>query len=446
MEIPNSESNERAFLSCVFSDNGVLVDEGADIKPTDFFKPQHAQIFGAMKRLHSQKKGIDIFTMTEELKKSDELHSVGGIAYLTQIQNAIASTNNVKSYVENVVENAKRREILKIASEAMDSANDLSTSPSETLSKIQESVTKSMIRGDGEKLKSSVELSSDFLIWFDERYANGDKLGLPTGIEALTKAIHGFQRGDVIILAARPGMGKTALMLNFVSAVCQKDYSTYVVSCEMTRNQLMARLISMTMEVDASKVFFPTKETLTDEDTDRIVVGADRISKWKMRIDNNAKDIDKLISKARRLKASMGLDMIVIDYIQLLHDSAFVGGNRSSELESISGKLKGLALELEVPVVALSQLSRSVEKSGAGKTKDRHGDISDIKDSGSIEQDADVIMFLYRDAYYDETSTSNLAEITIKKQRNGEQKKVRCHFLGNYSKFIPLADESNYSQ
>jgi replicative DNA helicase len=208
----------------------------------------------------------------------------------------------------------------------------------------------------------------------------------------------------------------------------------------------MARLISMTMEVDASKVFFPTKETLTDEDTDRIVIGADRISKWKMRIDNNAKDIDKLISKARRLKASMGLDMIVIDYIQLLHDSAFVGGNRSSELESISGKLKGLALELEVPVIALSQLSRSVEKSGAGKTKDRHGDISDIKDSGSIEQDADVIMFLYRDAYYDEKSTSNLAEISIKKQRNGEQKKIRCHFLGNYSKFIPLADESNYSQ
>jgi replicative DNA helicase len=430
---PQNTEAEQAILGAVLLDKGALIVVSERISPEDFYRPSHQKIFQTMLGLGEREEPIDLITLTAELQDQRLLEEIGGVSYLSDLANAVPTAANVDYYAQIVEEKSLLRRLIRVATQIASTGYTASEDVTELI-------------GDAEKkiLELSTRRSSgafipikDILMETYERieflyHHKGGITGIPSGYVDLDRMTSGFQKSDLIILAARPSVGKTAFALNVAQNVAIRANETVAIfSLEMSASQLVQRMICAEANIDAHRL---RTGMLEEEDWGKLTMGISALSQAPIYIDDSpGVTVTEIRSKCRRLKAEKGLGMILIDYMQLIQGRG-KGENRQQEISEISRTLKMIARELHVPVIALSQLSRAVEQ-----RQDKHPMLSDLRESGSIEQDADIVAFLYRDDYYNpETEKKNIIEILIAKQRNGPTGKVELVFLKNYNKFVNL--------
>ena len=431
---PHNQEAEQSVIGAIFLEPQALITASEILIPDDFYRSAHQKIFQTMLRLSDQGKAIDVITVTEELSSHNELEDVGGISYITEIANAVPTAANIGYYAQIVSEKAVLRRLIRVATKIVEDGytreDEVDALLSEAESRVME-VASRKNAGDFKHVK-------DVLV---ETYANvehlqnrkGDITGIPTGFRDLDRLTAGFQRGDLIIVAARPSVGKTAFALNVAQAVgTQTEENVAIFSLEMGAEQLVMRMLCAEGNIDAQVL---RTGALNSEDWRKLTMATGTLSRAGIYIDDSAGvRVSEIRAKCRRLKQEHGLGMILIDYLQLIQGSGIAGQNRQQEVSEISRSLKALARELEVPVIALSQLSRGVEQ-----RQDKRPMMSDLRESGSIEQDADIVAFLYREDYYDkETEDANTIEIIVAKQRNGPTDTVKLAFKKEFNKFVSV--------
>ena len=433
---PHSVESEQSILGSIILDKDAIITVAETIVPGDFYKEAHRIIYESMLSLNSNNEPIDLITLIEELRKEGHLDNVGGISYLTSLSTIVPTTSNVKYYANIVKEKSVMRQLIKASNEIINLGYDASTDVQEILDKAEKNIF------DISQEKASDDIRPINLVLQDtfdmiERLCadKSDITGITTGFTDLNKKINGLQRTDLILLAARPAMGKTAFSLNLVqNAALKGDASVAVFSLEMSKEQLVQRMLSSQSNVELSKI---KTGSLGESDWPRIIDAMAVLSEANIFIDDTPGiKISEIRSKCRRLKIEKGLDLILIDYLQLMEGEG-KNENRQQEIAKISRSLKILAKELDCPVIALSQLSRSPEL-----RKDHRPILSDLRESGSIEQDADIVMFLYRDEYYhDDSEKKNIGEVIVAKNRHGETGSVELVWFGQVQKFADKVRE-----
>ena len=381
------------------------------LHPEDFYRDAHRVVFEAIQEVFQHDSAVDMITVTEQLKKTDKLDKAGGVAGVTALANAVPTAANVVYHAKIVREKAKLRELINAGAEITDWAF-----------------------GDSDDVDTVMDRAEKRILDVTAR-EKGGLTGVASGFNDLDKLTSGFQPSDLILVAARPSMGKTAFTLNIATNVAVRSQQPVVFfSLEMSKEQLVQRMLCSEGAIDSQRL--RTGE-LGDEDWEHLIAAADRLTNAPVYIDDTPGiTIMELRSKARRVKAEHGLSLIIIDYLQLMQGRSSKGSdNRQQEISEISRSLKALARELKVPVIALSQLSRSVESRQVKRPM-----LSDLRESGSLEQDADIVMFLYREDYYDkETEQKNLTEIIIAKHRNGPIDTVKLYFNKEFTRFANFA-------
>jgi replicative DNA helicase len=439
---PQNIEAEQAVLGAIFLEPSSLTVASEILIPEDFYRASHQKIFQVMLKLNDQGKAVDLITVTEELAASNMLEDTGGVSYLSELAASVPTAANIEYYARIVEEKSLLRRLIRTATAI---AQDGYTREDE-VDAVLEEAEKSILEVAQRKNAGTFQHIKDVLV---QTYDNiemlhnrkGDITGLETGFRELDKMTAGFQRNDLIIVAARPSVGKTAFALNIAQNVATKTGENVAIfSLEMGAEQLVMRMLCAEGNINSQRL---RTGTLTDEDWGKLTMAMGSLSNAGIYIDDTPGiRISEIRSKCRRLKQEHGLGMVVIDYLQLIQGSGRPGENRQQEVSEISRSLKGLARELEVPVIALSQLSRGVEQ-----RQDKRPMMSDIRESGSIEQDADIVAFLYRDDYYDkDTENKDIIEIIIAKQRNGPVGTVELAFVKEYNKFVNLErrfDESS---
>jgi replicative DNA helicase len=434
---PQSLDIEASLLGSLLIDSDAFIKIGDQIQPEDFYDDKHRMIFTAMKQLHDKRSPIDILTLSEQLKSGSRLDLIGGASFLTELTNTVPTAAHLEQYAEIVAEKAIRRRLISASQEITDVSFDESKSLSELIEEAESrlfSVSQKHVRQDITSLESILGDSFDRL---DDLHRNkGGIRGIPTGLRDLDKLIAGLQRSDLIIIAARPSMGKTALMLNMSLDIATKAKQGAVLyfSLEMSKEQLVDRLLAAEAGVDAWKL--RTGEGLTDQDFERLSAGMGELAEAPIFIDDTSGiTVSDLRTKARRLHHQHPLAVIMVDYLQLMSGgSRFASiANRVQEISEISRNLKILARELNVPIVAASQLSRSVESRNPPIPQ-----LADLRESGSIEQDADIVTFIYRPHYYDDNADPNVTELHIKKHRNGPTNNLKIFFDRDKQRFRDL--------
>lgn len=440
---PQAIDLEEAVLGAIMLEKDALTAVIDIIKSEVFYKESHQMIFSAISRLFGKSEPVDILTVTNELKNSGELDMVGGPYFVTQLTNRIASAANVEYHARIISQKFIQRELIRISSEIIKDAFEDTSDVFDLLDRAEQNlfaVSESNLRRNYEDMQSLV---TDAIKVIEEGKDNeGHLRGIPSGFTDLDRVTNGWQKSDLIIIAARPGMGKTAFVLS-MARNCVIDHNKAVAffSLEMSSIQLVTRLISSETQLSADKL---KKGNLEAHEWEQLHAKIAPLTDAKLLIDDTpALTVFELRAKCRRLKAQHNIDMVIIDYLQLMSGSGDNKGNREQEISMISRSLKALAKELEIPVIALSQLSRAVETRGGSKKPI----LSDLRESGAIEQDADMVMFIYRPEYYkidqDEAGNSmaGIAEICIAKHRNGALKDVQLRFIDKFAKF---ADLDNY--
>lgn len=426
---------EQKVLGIVLCKNSSM--DNIDLVPEDFYSEAHRSIYSCMVALYEKGSNIDVITLVEELKKNNKLADVGGIAYLTNLDKVIFDVG-LKECVDIVREYSVKRSIVRIAEEAQISLVDGDTDTDSVISRLQgELASVGRKRGDS-NLKEVFENYRDLMLAFDEK----DEQALSTGYKDIDRMLSGLRKGALTILAARPAMGKTALALNIAQNVAfRQDKVVLIFSLEMTHRQLMVRVASSMTGVDSKKIL--TKEVGQDQEgMNRLWGLADLLEKKPNKLfmaDGVVVNPLDMLRMARQIKRKHGLDLVVVDYLQLMQGTGKrKNDSRVQEVSEISRALKLMALELDIPVLALSQLSRSVEN-----RSDKTPMLSDLRESGSIEQDADVVMFLYRDEYYNPgyTEEPNIARCIIAKNRNGSTGTIYLYFKADTMTFHNLAKE-----
>lgn len=434
---PQNIEAEQFVLGAVFLDNEALFKANELIRLDDFYRESHRRIYKAMLSLSSRGEPIDIITITEELRKTNELEDIGGLAYLTNLAAIIPTSANVRHHSKIIRERAILRSIIQTAHLISEKAYNAKSDADEILDYAEHLIfdigdkrtnntlanLKDIIKGTLKTIETLINKRSNIT-------------GIPTGFKDLDDITAGFQPGDLIIIGGRPSMGKTAFALNIAQhCAINTRLPSAVFSLEMSKEQLAMRMLCSEASVDYSKL---RKGFLNQNELKRIIRAASTISESPIFIDDTAAiSVMEIRAKSRRLKTEQkGLGMIVIDYLQLMR-GRIDAERREQEISEISRSLKALAKELNVPVVALSQLNRRVEY-----TQDKRPNLGDLRESGAIEQDADVIIFLYRDEVYNKkTSDKGTAEVIIAKQRNGPTKTIKLTFLHEFTKFVDLAPE-----
>ena len=433
---PHSVESEQSILGSIILDKDAIITVAETINPSDFYKEAHKIIYESMLKLNSNNEPIDLITLIEELRKEGHLDNIGGISYLTSLSTIVPTTSNVKYYANIVKEKSVMRQLIKASNEIINLGYDASTDVQEILDKAEKNIfdiSQEKSGDDIQPINLVLQDTFDMIEWLCTQ--KSDVTGITTGFEDLNKKINGLQRTDLILLAARPAMGKTAFSLNLVqNAALKGDASVAVFSLEMSKEQLVQRILSAQSNVELSKI---KTGTLGESDWPRIIDAMAVLSEANIFIDDTPGiKISEIRSKCRRLKIEKGLDLIMIDYLQLMEGEG-KNENRQQEIAKISRSLKILAKELDCPVVALSQLSRSPEL-----RKDHRPILSDLRESGSIEQDADIVMFLYRDEYYHEDSEKkNIGEVIVAKNRHGETGNVELVWFGQVQKFADKVRE-----
>jgi replicative DNA helicase len=440
---PQAKDLEEAVLGAVMLEKGAFDTVVEILKPECFYVDAHQRIFKAMKSLANKSQPIDILTVVEELRSSEELDMVGGPYYVTRLTNAVVSSANIDAHARIILQKFIQRELIRISGEIIGDAYEDSTDVFDLLdqaeSKIYE-VTSTHLRNSYETIDSVLVKTIQRIE--DMRHKNEDVTGVPTGFPTMDKVTYGWQMTDLIILAARPSVGKTAFALNLArNAALHPTKPTPVAffSLEMSAGQLVQRILSAESEIWLEKI---SRGKLEEHEMKQLYArGIQRLAQAPIFIDDTpALNIFELRAKCRRLKNINNIGMIIIDYLQLMSGtSENKNGNREQEISTISRSLKSLAKELQVPIIALSQLSREVEKRKDGNKMPQ---LSDLRESGAIEQDADMVMFLYRPEYYDVTQNemgeSNRGEthVRIAKHRNGSLETIKLRALLHIQKFV----------
>ncbi|KYC72980.1 replicative DNA helicase [Heyndrickxia coagulans] len=431
---PQNIEAEQAVLGAIFLEPSAFITASEILTADDFYRNAHQKIFQVFAKLNDAGKAVDLVTVAEELSATRQLEDAGGLSYLSELAASVPTAANIAYYAGIVAEKALLRRLIRTATHIAQEGYTREDDVDELLDEAERSIMEVAQRknaGDFKHIKDVLVSTYDNIEMLHNR--KGDVTGIPTGFYELDRMTAGFQRNDLIIVAARPSVGKTAFALNIAQNVGTKTGENVAIfSLEMGAEQLVMRMLCSEGNIDAQRL---RTGALTDEDWRKLTMAMGSLSNSGIYIDDTpGVRVTEIRSKCRRLKQEHGLGMVVIDYLQLIQGSAHSRENRQQEVSEISRSLKALARELEVPVIALSQLSRSVEQ-----RQDKRPMMSDIRESGSIEQDADIVAFLYREDYYEQdTENKNIIEIIIAKQRNGPVGTVQLAFVKEYNKFVNL--------
>ena len=427
---PHSVESEQSILGSILLDKDAIITVAETITPTDFYKDAHRIIYESMMALNNKNEPIDMVTLTDELRKRGYLDDIGGVTYLTSLSTIVPTTSNVKYYAEIVKEKSVLRQLIKASNDIINLGYGSGENAEDVLDFAEKKIFDISQERTSDDFKPINQVLMDTYDMIESIYSNkSDVTGVTTGFKDLNKKINGLQRTDLILVAARPAMGKTAFALNLVqNAAIKGNASVAVFSLEMSKEQLAQRMIAAQSNVELKKM---KTGTLNDADWPRIISAMAVMSDAKIFIDDTPGiKINELRSKCRKLKMEQGLDLVMIDYLQLM-ESDSKNESRQQEISKISRSLKILAKELDCPVVALSQLSRAPEQRA-----DHRPVLSDLRESGAIEQDADIVMFLYRDEYYhSDSEKKDLAEVIIAKNRHGETGSVELVWMGSIQRF-----------
>ncbi len=435
---PQALDLEEVVLGAMMLESNRLAEVIEVLKPDAFYKEAHQVIFSAILRLFAHNEPVDILTVTEELRKSGELELAGGPYFITMLTNRVASTANIEFHARIILQKFIQRELIRVSSDIIRDAYEDTTDVFELLDRAENGLFAISEGSIGKSYMSMQSIVAEAIKEINAgRTTEGRLRGVGSGFTELDRITSGWQKSDLIIIASRPGMGKTAFSLTMArNAAIDFNKPVAVFSLEMSSIQLVTRLMSSETEIPQEKL---RKGTMEDHEWAQLNARITPLINAPLYIDDTAAlSIFDLRAKCRRLKAHHGIELIIVDYLQLMQGTQESKGNREQEISSISRGLKSLAKELDVPVIALSQLSRASEKRAAAAKPI----LSDLRESGSIEQDADMVLFIYRPEYYkidmDEKgdSTAGVAEIMIAKNRNGPLKDVRVRFVSKYAKFV----------
>ncbi|MCR5559163.1 replicative DNA helicase [Schwartzia sp. (in: firmicutes)] len=433
---PQSIEAEQAVLGAMLIKKEAAIEAMEILRPEDFYRDAHRVVFEAIMAVFQNDSAVDMITVTEQLKKSDMLEKAGGVAGVTALANAVPTAANVVYHAKIVREKAELRELINAGSEitgwAFEDSDDVDT----VMDRAEKRILDVTARENSADFTPMKDIVIETFKQVENRAGNkGALTGVASGFTDLDKLTSGFQPSDLILVAARPSMGKTAFTLNIASYVAvHLDKPVAFFSLEMSKEQLVQRMLCSEGAIDSQRL---RNGDLNDEDWEHLIAAADRLTNAPVFIDDTPGiTVMELRSKARRVKAEHGLSLVVIDYLQLMSGRGSKGSdNRQQEISEISRSLKALARELKVPVIALSQLSRSVESRQVKRPM-----LSDLRESGSLEQDADIVMFLYREDYYDkETEQQNVTEVIVAKHRNGPIDTVRLYFDKEFTRFANFA-------
>lgn len=434
---PQNQEAEQAVIGAVFLEKEALIRTSEIIKPEDFYRTSHQRIFQVMLDLSEAEQPVDLITVTSELHDRSWLEEIGGVSYLSDLANSVPTAANVEYYAKIVEKKSMLRRLIKAATQIASSGYAAEDKVEDILNRAEKSI---LDVAGGRSSDGFIPIKDVLLETYDRiemlHNSSTELTGIPSGFRDLDKMTSGFQASDLIIVAARPSVGKTAFALNVAQNVAARAGETVAIfSLEMSASQLVQRMLCAEGNIDANRM---RTGSFQEEDWEKLTMAIATLSKANIFIDDTPGiTVGQIRSKCRRLKAEHGLGIILIDYLQLIQGSG--RENRQQEISAISRTLKGIARELNCTVIALSQLSRAVEQ-----RQDKHPMLSDLRESGSIEQDADIVAFLYRDDYYDqESENKNVIEIIIAKQRNGPVGKVELAFLKEYNKFVNLSRQAN---
>ncbi len=430
---PQNVEAEQAVLGAMLLSHDAVIVAMEKLQSQDFYRDVHRIIFEAMEHLHRENKEIDVITLQDELKRKKKLDDVGGLEYVLNLPNLVGSAANIEYYANIVAEKALARNLISTCTELTTEAYDGQKETEALLDDaerriLQLSDTKN--RGDFASVGAVGEVTLDKITKLSENKAG--LTGLPTGFRDLDRMTSGLQPSDLILVAARPSMGKTAFTLNIAQNVGVRQHKTVAFfSLEMSQEQLVQRLLCQIAHIDSQKL--RTGQLNSDEEWTRLTDACDKLYESPIYIDDTPGiSVAEMRSKARRLKSEHGLDLIIVDYLQLMQGRN--AESRQQEISEISRSLKALARELKVPLIALSQLSRSVES-----RQDKRPMLSDLRESGALEQDADIVSFLYREDYYDkETENQHITEVILAKHRNGPVGSVKLYFKNEFTLFLNL--------
>lgn len=431
---PQNVDAEKSLLGAVLIDEETLADISEHVTTKDFYDKRHAIIFSGMMRLYEKHRPVDLLTLTDELKRKNEVEIIGGSAYLTELTNYVPTAAHAEAYAELVAQKAIRRRLIKASGEISELGYNEDSTTQELLEKAEAelfAVSDQTLKQDLVSIESILTESFDRM---EELHRNkGSLRGVRTGWRDLDNITAGLQRSDLVILASRPAMGKTTLVTNLaynVATVAKQPVLFF--SLEMSKEQLVDRMLSDASGVDAWNI---RTGNLSDDDFSKLSEAMGEMAEAPIFIDDTpGVSVLEMRTKARRAAHEQPLGLIIVDYLQLMQSSRRSDGNRVQEVSEISRGLKLIARELNVPVVALSQLSRSVESRSPQIPQ-----LADLRESGSIEQDADIVMFIYREAYYNpETERENITDLIIAKHRNGPTGKVELYFHPERLRFMSL--------
>ena len=443
-QLPESREAEESILGSIILDNEVLSFIEGTLRPEHFYNERHRRIYQACERLYRSHEPVDLVTLTEELRQAGDLDTIGGPMYLIGLAENVPTAAYAESYARIVVEKAVLRDLISTSEQIKKYAYDQAMPLEQILDKAESHIFELASNKRQHSFEGMTYLVNESFEQIQEIFKNPDPVsGLRTGFHDLDNITAGLQPSSLNVLAARPSMGKTALALTIAQHIALREGKTVgIFSLEMSSVQLVMRMLCSEARVDMSRV---RSGQLSDNDFRRLADCAGKMSESRIFIDDDADlSVMEVRSRARRLMNEHGLGLVVIDYLQLMHgnvSSRGGGENRQQEISVISRGLKALARELDIPVLVLSQLSRAVES-----RNDKRPMLSDLRESGAIEQDADLVMFIYRDEYYDkESEKQGVAEVIIGKQRNGPTGTIELQFHNAYVRFNDLAKAQNPS-
>ncbi len=430
--LPYNLEAEQSVIGSMLIDKTAIARVVEVLKGDDFYRDSHKVIFNAIFELYQKDTPIDMITLLEHLRSAEKLEASGGITYISEISNSIPSTANLSSYIKIVDDKSVLRKLIRASTEIMENCYNKQDDVEAVMDIAQQRVFNIAERKNTSDFEAMNTVLERGFLEIERIFNNkGETTGVSSGFPELDDMTSGFQKGDMILIAARPSMGKTTFVLNLAQyAALRGGKSVAVFSLEMSKEQLAYKLLCAEANVDMTKL---RNGSLEDKDWENIAKASGPLAAAKIYIDDTAgTSVIDMRSKCRKLKMEHGIDMIIIDYLQLMSGSN--PENRQQEVSEISRSIKALAKEMQCPVISLSQLSRAPEQRA-----DHRPMLSDLRESGSIEQDADLVMFLYRDEYYNkETEDKNVAECIIAKQRNGPVGTVKLAWIGQFSKFARL--------
>ena len=431
---PHDLDAEQAVIGSMLTDADAVASSIEVLKPEDFYRADNRIIYEAMFNLYNRSEPIDIITVKAELESMGRFEQVGGLEYLAGLPDKVPTTANVQKYINIVEEKSKLRDLIKTANDIIELGYD----PTEDVEDIMENVEKkvfNLTQGKNQKGYSAIkDVLVDSFTQLEELYNRKQHItGVPSGFADLDYRTAGFHGSELILVAARPAMGKSAFALNIATnAAVRADVPVAIFNLEMSKEQLVNRILCSEAMVDSNKV---RTGKLEEEDWSKLAETIGPLSASNIYIDDTPGiSITEIRAKCRKLQVEKHIGMVIIDYLQLIQGTNKRGGSREQEISEISRSLKIMAKELNVPVIALSQLSRAVEQ-----RPDHKPMLSDLRESGAIEQDADIVMFLYRDDYYNpDSEKKNIAEVIIAKHRGGSTGSVDLRWFGSYTKFTNL--------